>query len=411
MGKEAKVITNNHHLGEEFAKLALAVDQHLPGYVDSYFGPDEWITQAKQDGKLPLLNLTEKVDGLATDISQADDLDAQRKDFLARQVTAMQMSLRLLSGEKVSLAEEVYALYDVQPTWKDESNFEEAHEILDKLLPPGDSLQERMQDWNRSLEIPVEKVQELLSFIIQKLQYLTQQKFDLPEGESFTLEFVSNQPWGAYNWYLGRYKSRIDFNTDLPTKIHALPDLMAHEGYPGHHTELSIKERKLIEQMNYYEHTLTLINSPSCVVSEAIATTALETILTDAELEDWYREEILPRANMTHIESNRLMEITRARKKISGLAGNAAFMLHDQGKSESEISEYLQKYGLNTEKEAEKLIKFISHPLYRSYIFTYHIGYDLLEELFSRVDHIAYFKRLLEEPVTPHQIREWINGK
>jgi hypothetical protein len=411
MGKEIKVTTNNHHLGEGFAKLALAVDQHLPGYVDSYFGPDEWMTQAKQDGKLPLPNLIEQVDQLATDISQADDLDAQRKDFLTRQVTAMQMSLRLLTGEKVSLAEEVHALYDVQPAWKAESNFEEAHQVLDKLLPPGNSLAARMQDWNRSLEIPVEKVKELLPFIIKRLQHLTKQKFNLPEGESFTYEFVSNQPWGAYNWYLGKYKSRIDLNTDLPAKIHGLADLMAHEGYPGHHTELSIKETKLIEQKNYYEHTLAVINSPSCVVSEAIATTALETVLTEAELEDWYREEILPRAGMTHIDPKRLMEINLARKKISGLAGNAAFMLHDQGKSENEISLYIQKYGLNTEKEAGQLIKFISHPLYRSYIFTYHIGYDLLEELFSNGDRDAYFKRLLEEPVTPHQIREWIKSK
>ncbi|HKY53733.1 MAG TPA: hypothetical protein VJM08_05465 [Anaerolineales bacterium] len=401
---------NNHDLGEEFAKLALAIDQHLPGYVDSYFGPDEWMTQAKQDGKLPLTNLTEKVNQLATDISQADNLDTQRKDFLARQVTAMQMSLRLLAGEKVSLAEEVHALYDVQPAWKDESNFEEAHKELDALLPSGNSLQERMQDWNRSLEIPVEKVKELLPFIIKRLQYLTQQKFSLPEGESFTLEFVSNQPWSAYNWYLGRYKSRIDFNTDLPAKVHGLADLIAHEGYPGHHTELSIKETKLIEQMNYYEHTLTLINSPSCVVSEAIATTALETVLTKAELEDWYREEILPRAGMTHIESKRLMDVSDAREKMSGLAGNAAFMMHDQGKNESEISLYIQKYGLNTEKEAGQLIKFISHPLYRSYIFTYHIGYDLLKELFAHGAREAYFKKLLEEPVTPHQIREWIRN-
>ena len=410
MGKEKKVTINNHDLGEEFAKLALAIDQHLPGYVDSYFGPDEWMTQAKQDGKLPLTNLTEKVNQLATDISQADNLDTQRKDFLARQVTAMQMSLRLLAGEKVSLAEEVHALYDVQPAWKDESNFEEAHKELDALLPSGNSLQERMQDWNRSLEIPVEKVKELLPFIIKRLQYLTQQKFSLPEGESFTLEFVSNQPWSAYNWYLGRYKSRIDFNTDLPAKVHGLADLIAHEGYPGHHTELSIKETKLIEQMNYYEHTLTLINSPSCVVSEAIATTALETVLTKAELEDWYREEILPRAGMTHIESKRLMDVSDAREKMSGLAGNAAFMMHDQGKNESEISLYIQKYGLNTEKEAGQLIKFISHPLYRSYIFTYHIGYDLLKELFAHGAREAYFKKLLEEPVTPHQIREWIRN-
>ena len=398
-------------MGEEFVKLALAIDEHLPGYVDSYFGPDEWKYQAKQIGKLPLADLTDQTARLAINISQTDGLDEQRRDFLARQVIAMEMSLRLLSGEKVSLAEEVRALYDVQPAWKDESYFEEAHKELDNILPAGNSLQERMQAWNRSLEISEEKVKELLPFIINRLRGLTQEKFGLPEGESFALEFVSNQPWTAYNWYLGSYRSRIDFNTDLPTRVSALAGLVAHEGYPGHHTELSIKEAKLIEQMNYYEHTVNLINSPSCVVSEGIATTALETILKESEIEDWYREDILPRAGLPHIDSKRLMDISRATRKMAGLVGNAAFMLHDRNESETDIRLYLQKYGMDTEKEAEQSIKFISNPLYRSYIFTYHTGYELLEELFSQVNRDIYFKRLLEEPVTPHQVREWINSQ
>jgi hypothetical protein len=410
-GKENKMTANAQRLGEEFVRLALAIQQHMPGYVDSYFGPNEWMAQAKQAGKLPLQNLTERADLLAMGISQADDLEVQRRDFLARQVTAMQMSLRLLSGEKVSLAEEVQGLYDVQPKWKDESNFEEAHKEWDQTLPPGNSLAERMQAWNRSLEISVEKVQEILPVIIKRLRELTHQKFNLPEGESFSLEFVSDQPWSAYNWYLGGFQSRIEFNTDLPTKVNALAGLVAHEGYPGHHTELSIKEAKLIRDKKYYEHTLTLINSPSCVIAEGIATTALETVLTDAELEDWYREEILPRAGMTHIDAKRLIDIGNASRKMAALTGNAAFMLHDQHKSEDEISRYVQKYGLRTEKEARQTIKFISNPLYRSYTFTYPVGYALLQELFSRKDRDIYFKRLLEEPVTPGQIRAWIENR
>ena len=94
-------------VGKEFVKLALAINEHLPGYVDSYFGPEEWMQDAKGAGKLPLHELTKMVDQLVNDISHADGMDVQRKDFLARQVTAMQMSLRLLHGEKVSLAEEV----------------------------------------------------------------------------------------------------------------------------------------------------------------------------------------------------------------------------------------------------------------------------------------------------------------
>ncbi|HEU0296643.1 MAG TPA: hypothetical protein VFR47_28155 [Anaerolineales bacterium] len=404
------MLTTHEHLGEEFVRLALAIEQHVPGYVDSYFGPDEWMAQAKQAGKVPLQHLTERADRLARDLFQADELDSQRRDFLARQVKAMQMSLRLLSGEKVSLVEEVQGLYDVLPKWKDESNFEEAHRAWDQALPAGGTLTERIQAWNRSLEIPVGKVQEILPVIINKLRELTRQKFNLPDGENFSLEFVSDQPWGAYNWYLGGFQSRIDINTDLPTKVNTLADLVAHEGYPGHHTELSIKEAKLIRERNYYEHTLTLINSPSCVISEGIATSALETVLTEAELENWYREDILPMAGLMHIDAKRLTAMANASRKMTGLTGNAAFMLHDQQKSEDEISQYLQNYGLRTEKEVQKSIQFISNPLYRSYIFTYHIGYDLLEELFARRDREVYFRRLLEEPVTPSQVREWIQS-
>ena len=397
-------------MGEELIKLSLAMNEHLPGYIDSYFGPEEWTSQAKREGKLPLPSLTDRAERLAKDIAQADGLDAQRKDFLARQVTAMQMSLRLWSGEKVSLAEEVRALYDVEPAWKDESNFEEAHKELDHALPAGGSLMERMESWRKSLEISMEKAKEILPLITKRLRELTHKKFKLPESESFSIEFVSDQPWGAYNCYLGNYKSRIDINTDLPMRIGWLADLLAHEGYPGHHTELCIKEEKLVGQRNYLEHSLSLINSPSCVIAEGIATSALKTILTDAELEDWYREELLPNSGMEHIDPKMILQIQHASLKMDGLDGNAAFMLHDQHKSEEEISRYTQEFGLRPEKEAARMIRFISNPLYRSYIFTYHVGCDLLEELFSRRDRITYFKRLLEEPVTPHQVREWIEG-
>ena len=133
-------------------------------------------------------------------------------------------------------------------------------------------------------------------------------------------------------------------------------------------------------------------------------------MLTDAELEDWFQDELLPRAGVTTVDARTIIARNRAVDKISGLAGNAAFMLHDRNASRDEIRAYLQKYGLYSEKEAEQTIDFISNPLYRSYIFTYHIGYDLLKELFSKVDREAYFKRLLEEPVTPSQIRQWIEN-
>jgi hypothetical protein len=65
-GKDNLMRTTDPQPGEEFVRLALAIEQHMPGYVDSYFGPDEWMAQAKQAGKVPLPELTERADRLAT---------------------------------------------------------------------------------------------------------------------------------------------------------------------------------------------------------------------------------------------------------------------------------------------------------------------------------------------------------
>jgi hypothetical protein len=242
------------------------------------------------------------------------------------------------------------------------------------------------------------------------LRELAHKKFNLPKEESFIVEFVSDQPWMAYNRYLGEYRSKIEINGDLPMQVNSLVITIAHEGYPGHHTELSIKDARLIRQKGYHEHLVTVINSPWCVIAEGIATSGLETLLSDQELEDLYREEILPRVGMTNIDMKTLLEINRAERKARELWGNAAFMLHDQKKSADEIVSYLQKYEMSTEKEARRAIQFMSGPLDRSYIFTYTAGYDLLEELFKQGNRDPYFARLLAEPVTPSQIREWIKN-
>ena len=400
---------DNREWGERLVRLVLAIDEHLPGYVDAYFGPEGWRTEAKEAGKMPLSDLARQTEQLASDLSQAGDLDAQRSEYLVSHVTAMQMSLRLLQGEHISLEDEVEAVYDVRPVWKDESNFEEAHRLLDEVLPGAGSLRERTLEWERSLEISIEKVKEILPVLIRKLRRLTHEKFGLPEGENFTVEFVSNQPWTAYNWYLGNFQSRIDLNTDMPSRISFLPALLAHEGYPGHHTDLCIKEKLLVQQSGFHEFTVNLLNTPSALMAEGIATTALKALLTDEELEAWFREELLPAAGMKHIDPKRIFAIGKAGRKMNSIDGNAAFMLHDQHRSEEEIRQYLLTYGLVIEQEAKQTIDFISNPLYRSYVFTYHMGYELLEELFQHVDRRTYFQRMLQEPVTPGIVRQWIS--
>src|SRR6185369_14871418 len=88
--------------GERFVRLALALEEHIPGFVDAYVGPEEWKAQAKQQGKIGLSELTAQVNAFVTDLASTNDMDVQRMDYLARHLTAMQMLLRLLAGEKLS---------------------------------------------------------------------------------------------------------------------------------------------------------------------------------------------------------------------------------------------------------------------------------------------------------------------
>ena len=322
---------STQELIEEYVLLTLDIDQHMPGYIDAYFGPPEWKDRARATGKRPLPELTRRAEILADGVSADGSLEAQRKDFLSRHVRAMRTTLRLLSGEKMSLADETEQIYDLRPEWADEAVFEEAHRRLDELLPPGGSLLDRVRQRKQALEIPVEKARELLPMICDRLRQATLARFPLPTEESLEFQFVSDKPWNGYNWYLGGCRSRIDINTDLPIRAPRLVQLVAHEAYPGHHTELSIKDSRLLGHAAQLEHCVMLINSPSCVISEGIATRALSVILSEDEQRQWFVQEIFPRAGLDPALGEGEPQINALLFGLGRASDNAAFMLHERG--------------------------------------------------------------------------------
>ena len=70
----------------------------------------------------------------------------------------------------------------------------------------------------------------------------------------------------------------------------------------------------------------------------------------------------------------------------------------------------MQRYAARTEKQARQSLRFLSSPLSRSYIFTYHYGRELLGRYIAAGDRIARFQTLLEQLVTPSRVEQWING-
>ena len=386
--------------------LGLRIEKHVPGFVDGYFGPPELkaLVQAEAAPRA-VLALLNDVQSLQASLARSS-YDEQRRKYLTRQLTGIRTVLRRLAGEAIPFADEVLGCFDVLPDRTDEAVYERALNRLKSVLPGQGPVRERMIAWRRSFDLPKERLLAPVDLTLNELRKRTAAILPLPDGESLSVELVTAKPWSGYNWYLGNYRSRVEINTDLPVKAHALPALIAHEGYPGHHTEHAVKEALLWRAGGRMEHSILLINTPECLISEGIASLALECVLPESERAAWLRDVFFPATGLTGLNAEQVIAVNRATRDLASVPGNAAFMLHADGRDQREVAEYLQHYGLLTPEEADKRLSFLTDPLWRSYIFTYFHGERLLRAWLDRVGWKDGFRRLVSEPIYPSQLAE-----
>jgi len=393
-------------IGRAYLFLALNLERHFEGFVDAYFGPPEIKAQA-------LTGEPRSLDILADDARQilaaieASDYEPQRRDFLWRQTRAMAAVVRNLSGQQLAFVEEVESYFDITPAMTDESVFAAAHAELDRLLPGDGTLLDRLVAWRKRLELAPDRRLPTFELAREATRQRTRALFDLPDGEELSLHLVKDQPWSAYNWYLGNYRSRIELNTDLPTRASSAVPLLAHEAYAGHHTEHAIKEAVLYQAQGRAEHCIQLLLAPECVLSEGIADSALDVIWDRADRAAFLRDELYPAAGLPDIDVGLQMQIEQAAEALRHVSDNAALLLHREGRPPGEVQSYDERWALRTPKEAAQHMKFMQGPLFRSYVFNYAMGKDLLAPLLTGPAAVANFRRLLSEPFTPSYVRSW----
>ncbi len=388
--------------GRSYLQLVLEIDKHIDGYIDAYYGPVDLKTAVATTDKKDPAALLDDVAQLQATIPQAD---SQRAAYLAAALRAFDCTVRLLNGEQFVYIEEVECLYDISPEPVAESRFEAAHRELDTLLPGTGHLAQRIEARRQRYYIGQEQILPLLELARAETRRRTAELVDLPNDEEVEIRLAHNQPWGAYNWYLGNGRSLIEFNTDVPTSALGLLSTFAHEGYPGHHTESMLKEMHLYRQKGYAEQAAMLLHSPAAVIAEGTATHAVEIIFPDDSHHQWTRDVLLPEARIETEETvAQMARLSQASDQLRYVRGNAALLYHNGQLNQAQTIDYIQTYALATPERAAKSFGFLSHPLFRSYIFTYTQGYDLIAQAAS--DKTTLFRRLLTEQILPSQLRD-----
>jgi hypothetical protein len=392
--------------GTEYLRIAFGIERHFPGFIDAYVGPEELKAQAEMEPIPALADLQRRV-GILHEQIPDQAYPATRQEYLDKQLTAIAMVLRTLQGEKVPYREEVAACFDIEIAMEPESTFEAAIAELEEIVPGRGPLYDRMNAWRDRYNIDNTTARTGFDLLLNETRKRTLEIIELPAGEEIELSFVVDKPWSGYNWYLGNARSLVEINVDLPLRANALTDLIAHEGYPGHHTEHSLKDRTLYQERGFAEHAIHLINTPECVISEGIATVAEAQIFPGDE-GIVFKSEVLYPALGVQGDPEREERIETLFGRLRAVAGNAAILRHEHGATEAEVIDYLQRWELTPKERAERRFRFIDDPLWRPYIFTYFAGRDLMLDYLGTGDRprqIDRFRTSLTQQITPSWLR------
>ncbi|SDN10489.1 hypothetical protein [Allokutzneria albata] len=393
-------------LVREYLLLGLRFDRLVEGFVDAYTGDPALRRQVENEPAPDPSALAARARDLRGELAGID-LAPERVRFLDAHLVALECSGRKLAGQDVGFVDEVEAYFQVRISRGEEDGYREAHRELDRLLPGDGSLRERLSAFRKRDEVPAEKLESCVHALSSVLRDKARTVFGLPEQETVQYEVVTDKPWSGFNYYLGDYRSKVAINADLGHRMANLPHLIAHESYPGHHTEHCRKEAGLVGEHGQTEQTIFLVNTPQCLMAEGLADLGLHA-LVGAGWGPW-TQEILGDFGL-RMEGEQVERMEGAVGALLSVRQDAALMLHHHGADPDEVSAFLQRWLLVSEARAKQMLRFLSDPLWRAYTTTYVEGYRLLRAwLDARPGGqplAERYRRLLDEPLVPMTVRE-----
>ncbi|MEQ1784789.1 MAG: hypothetical protein ABMA14_25865, partial [Hyphomonadaceae bacterium] len=192
-------------LARDYVRLVLEIDAHESGYVDAYFGPESWREEALKNPRM-LPELKAQADALVqalTWYAVVGGENTPRVRVLLADVASARFRLDMVDGKRVPFADEAERLFALRPVLKPLAAFDGALARIDALVPGTAPLSERVETFRSRYSIPDERVQLVMDAAIAECRKRTAAYIPLPPGESFSMELVKGQSWGAYNYYLG----------------------------------------------------------------------------------------------------------------------------------------------------------------------------------------------------------------
>jgi hypothetical protein len=397
-------------MAREYLFLELSMAQHDPAHVDAYFGPEE-LRAAAADQALSLDEILAASGSLAARLANVDaggdKMLAMRIDGLIARLQALDTRIAINQGDYLSFDDESAAIFGSRAPVYDAAHFQVILDKIDALLPGDGPLASRVEAFNSRFVIPLDRMDDVFQAAMGECRRRTLAHIELPEGESFAIEYVTDKPWTGYNWYQGNAHSLIQLNTDLPMDISRAVDLGCHEGYPGHHTFNALLEEKLVRDKGWIEYSLYPLFSPQSLIAEGSGNYGIDLAFPGEERMAFEKEVLFPLAGLDAGNADLYYAVGELVAQLNFAGNEAARAYLNGGMTRDEAAQWLQDYAMSPEDKALQRIRFFD--TYRSYVINYNHGKALVADYVERGDpdleeRWARFEKLLSSPMLPRDL-------
>ncbi len=398
-------------LAESYVRLALEVGTHEEGYIDAYYGPAAWKTEAEAHPRTTA-ELKSALDALGVQIATAlgearDPLVQRRGRALAAYAASARFRLDMIDGARVPFVEEAERLFALRPTLRPLESYDAALARVDALVPGSGPLADRVQASRDRYRVPQDRLDEVFEAAIGECRRRTAEHFPLPADESFTLEFVTGQSWSAYNYYQGGNRSLIQVNTDFPILIDRPVGLGCHEGYPGHHVQ-GIGAERMYRESGWVEYSVMPLFSPQGPLNEGGGNFGVDLAFPDGERLRFEKTTLYPLAGLDPATADALQALNDAVRDLNGARLTIAQMYLDGEIDRARALDLTQRYQLLSRERADQSLRFAEH--YRSYVINYATGEDVVRAFVDRAGpdaqaRWAAYESIITQPTLPADLQ------
>lgn len=159
----------------------------------------------------------------------------------------------------------------------------------------------------------------------------------------------------------------------------------------------------MYRELNQFEHSILLLNSPKLIISEGIADLAINVLFSFRDqVEIGLNEFCQDISKEVPLES--MVAQHEVRDKIRLFWYNFAYHSLMDNYTDEELVSYGKNFELFSKEDLRNQIKRIKDPLYSKNAFTYNLGTNMIKKKYGKLLSVRDFRNLLTNPILPSDL-------